>query len=104
MAMYNSPTVSAQGERSGFFYTNLAIRQDFLKKQLSATLQIRDLLGTAKHEFTSYGTNFSGFMEFIPESPVFMLTLSYKLNNFKKMKFDDGGGMDSGGGGEDVDL
>ena len=103
-AMYNSPTVSAQGERSGFFYTNLAIRQDFLKKQLSATLQIRDLLGTAKHEFTSYGTNFSGFMEFIPESPVFMLTLSYKLNNFKKMKFDDGGGMDSGGGGEDVDL
>ncbi len=102
-AMYNSPTVSAQGERSGFFYTNLAIRQDFLKRQLSATLQIRDVLGTAKHEFTSYGTNFTGYMEFIPENPVFMLTLSYKLNNFKKMKFDEGGGM-NGGAGEDIDL
>jgi len=37
-AMYNSPVVSSQGEREGFFTTNLSLRQELFKRQLSATL------------------------------------------------------------------
>jgi len=99
--MYYSPSITAQGERSGFFYTNMAVKQDFFNRSFSATLQVRNILGTAKHQFDSYGASFEGHTEFIPESPVFMLSLSYKWNNFKKQKFENKGDFNQGGGDAD---
>ena len=102
--MFYSPSITAQGERSGFFYTNMAVKQDFFKRTFSATLQVRNILGTAKHQFDSYGASFEGHTEFIPESPVFMLSLSYKWNNFKKQKFDNKGDFIQGGDSDDMGL
>lgn len=81
--IYVSPSVSAQGRREGFIVTNAAVKQDFWNKKLSATFQVRDIFGTAKHEFLSEGEDFRSYMEFSRKSPTFMLTLTYNFNHYK---------------------
>ncbi len=96
---YQSPTVKAQGKSAGFFSSSAAIKQDFFKRKLSATLQVRDVFGTWKHEFESAGADFYEYKIFNPNTPIVMLTVSYKLNNYKiKSKKRSGGNdMDTGG-------
>lgn len=81
---YNSPTVSSQGRSEGFFSADLAVKQDFMDKQLSMTLQVRDILGTAKHEFTSTSPDLYSYQYFNRESPVIMLNIKFNFNNYKK--------------------
>lgn len=83
---YRGPSVSAQGDQKGMMFTNLSYRQDFMKKKLTATLSMRDILGTAKFEGTSYGDNFKSSFRMQREPRVLMLTLSYKINNYKMEK------------------
>lgn len=80
---YRGPSVSAQGEQKGMIFTNLSYRQDFMKKKLTATVSVRDLLGTMRMQGTSYGDNFSSTFKMTREPRVLMLTLSYKINNYK---------------------
>lgn len=80
---YRGPSVSAQGDQKGMVFTNLSYRQDFMKKKLSATLSVRDLLGTMRMQGTSYGENFKSTFKMTREPRVLMLTLSYKINNYK---------------------
>jgi outer membrane receptor protein involved in Fe transport len=83
---YNGPSVSAQGDQKGMVYTNLSYRQDFMKKKLSATLSMRDVFGTMKMQGTSFGDNFKSTFRMQREPRVLMLTLSYKINNYKMDK------------------
>ncbi|MCB2195115.1 MAG: TonB-dependent receptor [Bacteroidetes bacterium] len=100
--MYNSPTVSAQGEREGFFMTNIALRQSFLKNKIAATLQVRDVFGTMSHSSTYEGDGFYSWYDFQPNTPLVSLTLSFKINNYKPDRRgggqagDDLGGEESG--------
>ena len=80
---YRGPSVSAQGDQKGMIFTNLAYRQDFMKKKLSATLSVRDVLGTMRMEGTSFGDGFKSTFKMTREPRVLMLTLSYKINNYK---------------------
>lgn len=96
---YNSPTVSAQGRREGYFNTNLAVRQSFLNDHLELILQARDLLSTAKYEYSSEGRDFYRKSQFTRESPIFTLTVNYLINNYKRER----GGMGSNGGGMGFD-
>lgn len=79
-ARYNSPSVSSQGRREGYFSTDLSLSQDIFDRFLSVTLQVRDMLGTAKYEFTSEGLNFYNYNYFTRESPVVMLNLRFNIN------------------------
>ena len=81
---YNSPTVSSQGTREGFFTTDAAVKQDLFDRKLSLTVQVRDIFSTAKHEFTSEGQDFYRYNYFTRESPMVMLNLRYNFNNFKQ--------------------
>ncbi len=81
--IYYSPSVSSQGRREGFYTTNAAIRQDLWNRKLSLTLQLRDILGTAKHEFTSEGRDFYSYTEFSRKSPVVILALAYNFNRYR---------------------
>ncbi|GAB4286845.1 MAG: outer membrane beta-barrel family protein [Ignavibacteriaceae bacterium] len=83
-ANYYSPTASSQGTREGFFSTDLSVRQDLFQKSLSVTLQIRDLLGTAKFESTDLGNNYYSYNYFTRESPMVMLNLKYNINNYEQ--------------------
>lgn len=88
-AMYNSPSVTAQGRREGFMMTNLAVRQDFLDNKLGVTISARDVLNTGHFENTSEGENFSSYRKFDMKSPVFSVVLSYRINNYKQKSNSD---------------
>ncbi len=81
---YRSPGVTSQGEYEGNFVLNLAVRQDLFDKILSATLQLRDALGTRSREFTTESATYFSrtFMEM--ESPVIMLNLKYNFNPIRR--------------------
>uniref|UniRef100_UPI003216568C outer membrane beta-barrel family protein n=1 Tax=uncultured Draconibacterium sp. TaxID=1573823 RepID=UPI003216568C len=99
-AFFRSPSVSAQGESKAMFFSNLSYRHEFLDKKLSATLSFRDPLGTARFERESYSPTFYNSFRWEREPRVVMLTLSYKINNFKEDRRSngDGGGMNMEGG------
>ncbi len=101
MGFYRGPSISAQGESKAMFYTNISYRQDLLKKKITATLSVRDPLGTAKYERETFGDDFKSAFRWKREPRVVMLTISYKINNFKsdnRNRGDQGGGgMDMGG-------
>jgi len=101
---YRSKSVSAQGYSTGYFYMNVAFRQDLLKRKLSATLQLNDLFGTAKRESYSFGSNFEQHMIMKRESQVVMLTLSYKINNYRLDEWEGGGDRNSSGGDMDMGM
>jgi hypothetical protein len=100
---YNSPTVSSQGRREGFFMSDIAIKREFLDRSLSLTLQIRDIFQTAKYEFTSQGKDFFTYNYFTRESPVVMLNIRYNINQYKKKNEREKNNNNEGfeGGGED---
>jgi len=98
---YRSKTVTAQGSREGFYYMNVAFRQDLFDRKLSATLQVRDLFGSMKRDFTNVGENFLQHVVMSREPRVLTLTLSYRINNYRNEPGDrqgGGGEMDFGGG------
>ncbi len=98
---YRSPTVSSQGRREGFFMTSAAVKYEFIRKQLSATLQVRDLFGTGKYEYISEGPQFYNYSHFTRESPVVMLNIRFNINNFKQQDRERNREDDGGGGMED---
>ncbi len=100
-SIYNSPTVSSQGRVEDFFYANFAIKHEFFDKMLSATLQVRDIFGTAKREYTYEGEDFYRYAYFTRESPMIMLNLRFNINNYKSERRNgESGGMDMGDGGD----
>jgi len=82
-SMYNGGSVTAQGEAAGYYMVNFAARQDFLDNKLSATLQVRDIFSSAKRQFTSSGPDFYNYSEYVRESPIITMTISYRFNNYK---------------------
>ena len=91
-ARWNSPSVSPQGRSEGFVSVDLAAKQEFMSKQLSLTLQIQNVLGTALHEFTSEGPGFYSYSHYKMESPVVMLTARFSINNYPSDRERDGDG------------
>jgi hypothetical protein len=101
--IYNGPSKTLQGERKGFFITNLALRKEFLKKQLTVSLNARDIFATGKFSFKSQGSTFYSSNTFRREAPVFMINLSYRLNNYKQnANRRENGGSEGGGATEDM--
>ncbi len=86
---YYSPSVSAQGKWDGFFTTDLAVKQSFMKKKLTFTLQVKDIFHTGKREFYSQGIDFYNYQYFTRNAPVFMLNVKLNFNNYKEQKQPD---------------
>ncbi len=49
-------------------------------------LRANDIFKTGKYETDTEGTGFSSHSEMLREAPVFMLSLSYKINNYKQKR------------------
>lgn len=96
--IYNGPSNTLQGERSGFFVANVALRKEFLKKQLTVALNARDVFATGYNSFTSSGETFYTYNQFRREAPVVTLNLTYRINNYRQAaNRRDNGGMDMNG-------
>ncbi|HEX2395928.1 MAG TPA: outer membrane beta-barrel family protein, partial [Bacteroidales bacterium] len=100
--MYNGPSNTLQGKREGFFITNVAIRKEMLKKQLTVSLNARDIFSTGKFAFESEGSSFYAFNRFKREAPVVTLNLSYRLNNYRQNGNRREEGSEGGGGVDDI--
>ncbi len=80
---YTSPTATAQGKWEGYFSSDLAVRQEIIPKIFAVTLQVRDLFGTAKREYSSVGTNLYSYNYYDMDTPMLVLNLRYTFNNYK---------------------
>ncbi len=80
---FRAPTVTAQGERDAFLMLNSGIKKDLFNKKATVSFRVRDVLSTLRFNVTSSGSNFYNEFTFDRESPVFYLSLSYKINNYK---------------------
>jgi len=63
-------------------------------------LQANDLLSTARYETTLETPDLKQYLLFERKSPYFMVTLTYKLNNYKMQKSGRESGESSGFEGE----
>jgi outer membrane receptor protein involved in Fe transport len=81
---YRGPSVTAQGDIGSFAMMNAALRYDFFNRKLAATFKVRDIFQTMKHEITTSTDTFYSYNTFYRDMPIFSLTLSYRINNYKQ--------------------
>jgi len=93
---YQGPSVTAQGRRDDFLMTSAALKQDFLKEKLTATLQVQDIFGTSNFNFTNEGPDYYDSINMKRESQIIRLTLAFKINNYKKDNGNRTGDMNIG--------
>jgi len=78
---YVAPRTTAQGEFKGFFAGDVGFKQDFLKKTLSLTLNVRDVFNTMKFASTSESDHFYQKYSREPKGCIGTLTLTWKFGN-----------------------
>ncbi|WAC12665.1 outer membrane beta-barrel family protein [Dyadobacter pollutisoli] len=85
---YLSKRVTAQGEDSRFIIPAASARKTFLKGRLAATLQWQNidlgLLGSNRQRITTFGKDFFTTTNYIQETDIFLLNISYNLNQTSK--------------------
>lgn len=77
------PSVTTQGRTDAFWYVNLAVRQQLLKRKVSATLSFRDLFNSARYMSDISSAGLRSVTRIRPNFPLISLSLSYTFNNFK---------------------
>jgi outer membrane receptor protein involved in Fe transport len=95
---YSAPSITAQGNRAGYYHTSAAIKQSFYDGKLSASFRITDIFGTHRHAFTSSGDNFYIDNDFYGIGQQFSISISYKINNYQRKKDSNMDEMDYDGG------
>ncbi len=81
---YLSRRVTAQGEDSRLVNPSLSVRKTFLKGKLAASLQWQNmdlgLLNANQQRITTWGRDFYTTTNYIQETDIFLLNLSFNLN------------------------
>lgn len=95
---YNAPRITSQGKRGEMYGVNLAINKSFLKKKLNVSFRVRDVLQTMKFNFTAQTPGVYTNFNFNMDSPTYTLNVSYRINNYKKRKEEEGVDNNMGGG------
>jgi outer membrane receptor protein involved in Fe transport len=85
---YASPQIIAQGTRQEKYSIDLGLRKTFLDRNLSVSLNVRDLLNSNKNKTTTSGTGFSQTSQSYFNSRVIGLSVSYNFGNTKPKKSD----------------
>ncbi|MBN2727710.1 MAG: TonB-dependent receptor [Bacteroidales bacterium] len=80
---YNAKAKEQQGIRKEQGMISMSLRQDFMKKKLSLTLNFQDIFNIFKWEYNITEPTYTTSMNFIPPYPQLSLALSYKINNYK---------------------
>lgn len=78
------PSVTTQGRTDAFWYVNFAVRQQLLKRKLTATLAFRDVFNSARYVSNISTSNLQSVTRIRPNYPLISLTLSYTFNNFSR--------------------
>jgi outer membrane cobalamin receptor len=99
---YSGPSITATTTSDGWLGANLAVKQSLLKRALSVTLRLSNLLGSRIQHWNSDGPGFLTRSSYRTEGLTVSLALSYNFNNFKfdpKMRAGEGIEQEGSGGG-----
>jgi outer membrane receptor protein involved in Fe transport len=83
---YVGPMVSTQGRVDGFFYLNFTVRQQLMKRRMTASLVVRDIFSTAEYIYKRAGEGMESLSKIYPNSPLFTVSMSYTFNNFRSQQ------------------
>ncbi len=99
-AEYESAQLIAQGIENAKYSIDLGVRQTFLDRKLSVSLNVRDLLNSDRDRQTTSGTGFSQYSNSYFHGRMAMLTVTYNFGNVKPKPQDikkmQGAGVDMG--------
>jgi len=90
MAIYYAPRNTIQGYMKSFYYFDFILKQYLLKRNLSVTLRTHNTFDTGIMHYTINNGAYKTVGKYIYEGPTFILSLTYKFNNFKSSKVRDG--------------
>ncbi|MGF7079376.1 TonB-dependent receptor domain-containing protein [Mucilaginibacter sp. UYCu711] len=83
---YLSKRPTAQGQDGAFFVPNTSFKKTFMNGRLAASLLWQNMnmgfLGANKQRITTSGANFYTTTNYISETDVFLINLSFNLNKF----------------------
>lgn len=77
------PSVTTQGRTSSYWYANLAVRQQFMNRKLTASLAFKDIFRSACYISDIQTSLLRSYTKIKPKYPQILLTLSYTFNSFK---------------------
>jgi outer membrane receptor protein involved in Fe transport len=81
---YYGEALNAQGTREAYWSTNLGLRQQFLKRKLILTATVKDVFSTVTNithlESTDQKITTSQYLR----GPIFGISLSYAINNYRQ--------------------
>jgi outer membrane receptor protein involved in Fe transport len=97
-ANYEGPEIGPQGTEMPSWMANAGIKQELLDRKLSIGLNARNIFCTMKHESISETSQFYLYSLRQPKVPVFTISVTYKINDYKSRKER---GMDNDGDGEE---
>ncbi len=85
---YLSLRKTAQGEDSRFYLPSMSIKKGFLNNKLTSSLQWQNIalgnMKTNEQRITTFGANFYTSTNYIQETNIFMLLISYSFNQSDK--------------------
>ncbi len=82
-AEYESPELIAQGTENAKYSVDFGIRQTFMDRKLSVSLNVRDLLNSDRHNQTTSGSGFTQNSSSYFHGRMIGLSVSYNFGNMK---------------------
>jgi hypothetical protein len=99
---FNSASATATGTEKSNYSVDAAYRQEFFGRKLSLSFRISDIFDTRGEKTTTYGSNYTIVSDNKRRPRSFMLSLSYKINNYKVKDLKGADPASGGGGGMDM--
>lgn len=84
LAIYYAPGEIPQGHADEFYYFDFILNHSFFNKKLVLGLRTHNTFDTGLYHYSVSGDGYYAENWYRYEGPVFIFTLSYKLNNFKQ--------------------
>ncbi len=86
MTVYYGPSILPQGKVRDFYYFDFFVKRNFFNRKLTVALRSHNTFDTGIYIEDSEDTNFKAHTWFKYEGPTFMITLTYRLNNYKRKR------------------
>jgi outer membrane receptor protein involved in Fe transport len=82
---YMSRNLTPQGKMKEMVFTDISLKKSLFEKKLSISLRVSDPFKLVKFRNEVFGQDFYYNINFTPVSQIFTLSVSYSMNNFKKI-------------------
>lgn len=90
---YRSPEIEAQDREEAVYFSDLALKYDFLKGKASLSLRVSDIFDSRRFDSQTNGEGFETISKRKMESRVGYLGFTYRINNYSRQKEKDRNGQ-----------